>query len=225
MKKLFVFIAVALIAPIVSMAQISSERPVPQINVSMSVDTLVMPDVFYLSITVVDNKGVGKQGIDNVERRILIPTLRREGVDIEKDLVIDNVYSTYNKRGKDVTSKRYTLMIKSASKTNRIVSKLKSEDILVSLQRTDVSNKKELEAELRIKALKAAKLEAKRLLSAVGPKSGKLLMVNVNIYNHLQPRQHGGMMMKSNVEFESVSIDKFEKVGISANIQAAFEIL
>ncbi len=211
--------------PLVSFAQNGGDNN-SSFEVSITRDTLVTPDIFKLSIMIVDNKGVGKQGITKAENDILIPTLKRAGIDIKKDLVISNIYGSYYQRGKDMMCKRYTLTIRKAKEVNRIVDILREKELVVSLSSTEVSNHNEIAQLMRKRALIEAKSEANATLSALRYKAGDLKKVSVHISNnHLR---YGKEFMVTGASADSKNqsqIDTFVKQSISANLVATFEII
>ncbi len=224
MKKL-IFTATAMLISAIGVAQsTTTTNDKGLFEVSISADTLVSPDIFYLAIQIADNKGIGKQGIDNVESKTLVPTLKREGVDTSKDLVIASVYSSYTEKGKDVMTKSYLLTVRDAAKVKGIIETLRSEDIVVSIQDTEISNRREIEQELRIKALKASKAEAVAILSAVGYRVDKLQKVSVNIYNYRGGLAMPTLMSRKASDQSNESVESFNKQNISASIVASYSI-
>ncbi len=209
MKKLLL-LCLALL-PLAVWAQYNT----PCIELSMSQDTLVAPDVFHLDIRIIDNKGVGKQGIDEAEKKVLLPTLLREGIDVQKHLVISDITSYYYKN-KDVMSKEYTLTLYDTAQVNHIIVQLRNENFVVSLS-TEVSNEAEIKRLLQAKALKAAKKEAETLLSAVGCKVGALLNVDLNLLGYFAP-DHTYSTIKS-------SMPQYRKKEISATINVVYGII
>ncbi len=187
----------------------------PCIELSMSQDTLVAPDVFHLDIRIIDNKGVGKQGIDEAEKKVLLPTLLREGIDVQKHLVISDITSYYYKN-KDVMSKEYTLTLYDTAQVNHIIVQLRNENFVVSLS-TEVSNEAEIKRLLQAKALKAAKKEAETLLSAVDCKVGPLLNININI--------RGLLSGDYTYPMNRSPIKEFKKKEISAYIDVVYGII
>lgn len=230
MKKLFLVAFIALIAPFCASAQVNVEN-LPSINTSVTCDTLVTPDRFTLSITIIDNKGAGKAGIDEAEKKTLVPTLKAAGVDVKKDLVISNFYSTYDKKGNTVASKNYTLTVRSVAMLNTITDKLTKEDILVTVTNAEVSNLNEITAQLRIKAIKGAKMDVSRLLEAADCSVGKLLKVSMNV--RMGAVMDDGavvttpmlMMARKSANTLSEGVDAYRKNNISVYLTVTYEIV
>lgn len=223
MKKLFIVAFIALLAPVVASAQVDIQQ-LPKIDINISCDTLVTPDRFTLAITIIDNKGAGKAGIDNAEKKTLVPTLKAAGVDVKKDLVISNFYSSYDKKGNTVASKDYTLTVRSVTMLNDVLAKLTSEDILVTVANTEVSNSDAIINELKIKAIKTAKMNASQLLEAVDCKVGRLLTVSSSIRTGYSDSMPMLMARKSSVN-SSEGVDAFRKKNINTYLTVTYEIV
>lgn len=227
-RNLILMTAFALVAPFFASAQVNVEN-LPSINTVVSCDTLVTPDIFTLSITIIDNKGAGKAGVDEAEKKTLVPTLKALGVDIKKDLVIANFYSNYDKKGNTVASKNYTLTVRSIEMLNKITDKLTKEDILVTISKAEVSNINEITAQLRIKAIKAAKIEAAQLIEAADCKIGKLLKVSANI--KIGAQEDSGMvtgalmMARKSANAPSEGVETYKKQYISVYMTVTYEIV
>lgn len=229
MKKIFIIAFVALIAPFAASAQ-SNVDQLPSISINMSCDTLVAPDLFKLSILIIDNKGAGKAGIDNVEKKTLVPVLKSLGIDTKKDLVISNFYSTYDKKGNAVASKNYTLTVKSVALLNQVMEKLTSEDIQVTVSSAEVSNSDAISDVLRARAMKGAKVSAAQILEAADCRVGKLLNVSANAKVGRTAEMDGyvvtGMMMaRKSANAPSEGVDTYRKINISAYLTVTYEII
>ncbi len=217
-------IIAALLIGVSASAHSANQGDKPSFEVSINIDTLVAPDIFYLSIQLEDKSGIGKKGVDNIETKVLIPTLKQEGVDTKKQLSIENIYSSYTDKGKDVMSKFYTLTLYDTNDVKNIISKLRDKEIVVSLQRTDVKNRSKIEQELRIKALKRAQIEADSVLVSVGYKAGELMKVFTNIYETGRSYDMTPMMKGRSLGSSNESVDSFRKESVSVSVVVVYSI-
>lgn len=226
MKKLILVAALAFALPFFATAQVQINQ-LPSIDVNMSCDTLVTADRFELSITLTDNKGAGKAGLEEAEKKTLIPILKNAGIDVKKDLAISNINSYYDKK-ETVATKNYTLKVNSVATLNEITSKLTNANIISSVTSATVSNAKEIESQLRAKAIKATREQSESLLSAVNCHIGKLLKVNFSGSTAgPQARTSGYVMMAKSVSNDSMddAIDSYKKVRLSVYLGATYEII
>jgi len=151
------------------------------IEVSGSAERLITPDVFTFKITLaerIENKQ--KVTIDQQEAA-LRNELSKLGVDVDKDLSIFDISSTYfrQKRVKDVLStKDYRLKLRDL---NKIASLQDLADRLnvakLDLIDTESSEITRYRRETKIDAIQAAKAKAEYLLAAIGQHPGSAVFI------------------------------------------------
>ncbi len=223
MKKLHLFCL--LLFPFGVWAQFPTTQTIPSFEISMEMDSLIMPDIFYLEIFIVDNKGIGKKGIEEAETNILLPTLMNLGIDVKENLVVSDYYSAYQYRDKVVMSKKFTLTVHGHKNVNEIVKVLRSEEIVVSLEREEVSNKDEIIRILQQKAIHAAELKVNSLLSKTGSSVQSIIKVEITPE---QGYQDYFLMESSPVAFNENggrNLYGFEKHRISAKVNIVFALV
>ena len=206
----------------------SKVSEIPSIDVRVSIDSLVTPDRFKLEITLEDNTGAGKKGIEEAENRTLIPILKKAGIDIKKDLAISSFNSNYKKKG-TVATKNYSLNVNSVKTLNEITAKLTKADILVGISSAKVSNENEIKNILKVKAMKASKEQALILLTAADCSLGKLLNVSFNVQIG-NTNESGSIMMaayskSASNDSSSSNINTYKKVNISSYMNVTYEII
>lgn len=226
MKKLILIAVLASALPFSAMAQVQINE-LPSIDANMSCDTLVTADRFELSITITDNKGAGKIGLDEAEKKTLIPILKSAGVDVKKDLSISDINSYYDKK-ETVETKKYILKVNSIAKLSEITSKLTKANIISSITGATISNAKEIENQLREKAVKATREQSEYILSAVNCQVGRLLKVNFssNAYSARTSSMAYASMSKSgmNDSMES-NINSYKKIRLFVSLGVTYEII
>lgn len=231
MRKLLFVAVIALLSPVVAMAQVDVDK-IPSVNININCDTLVTPDVFTVSLSITSDMAKGKKGVEDIEKNVLVKTLKNIGVDIKKDLVISNFYSTNDKKGNSVWCKNYTLTLNSVTMLNTVLDKLTDESIVVGRVESKVSNENEIINILRVKAIAMSKRDAELMLSAANCNVGRLLKLS---YNARISGDTGEMMNSDNflvtgyVTRKAVnsyeSVDTYKKKNISTYITVTYEIV
>jgi uncharacterized protein len=186
MKKINFIFAVCFVftAFTIVFAQEKTERRI--IEVTGSAETLIMPNEFTFKITInerIENKQ--KITIEQQESK-LKSELSNIGIDVEKDLSIFDISSTYvsSKKLKDTLgSKDYRLKLKDLDK----IAKLQEIADRLNIGRLDLieathSDLTTYRKETKIEAIKAAKAKAEYLLSAIGEKVGKPVYISEKDY-------------------------------------------
>jgi uncharacterized protein len=238
MKKIHFIFAVCFVftAFTIVFAQEKTERRI--IEVTGSAETLIMPNEFTFKITInerIENKQ--KITIEQQESK-LKSELSNIGIDVEKDLSIFDISSTYvsSKKLKDTLgSKDYRLKLKDLDK----IAKLQEIADRLNIGRLDLieathSDLTTYRKETKIEAIKAAKAKAEYLLSAIGEKVGKPVYIQEieedrNVYSNVSNSNFasngqrvvlGGLINPSSDD-NSLS---FTKIKIRYEILAKFEI-
>lgn len=172
MKKI-VFSLAALAAVVLSAAAQDFKEAYPSyIQVTGRAEKEVVPDLFYLSITVNEKDSKGKLSVES-QQRDMISALQKLGVDTEKKLTVANRSSSYYKRATALASARYQLELGSAAMVERVLAALSdlgiSNAAISRVSHTDIDRLKE---EVRIAAVKNAQSSAASLAEALGQKIG-----------------------------------------------------
>ena len=191
----------------------------------------VSPDEIYVRITINEKDNRGKVSVDQQERD-MFNRLKDAGVDIEKDLTVQNMSTdlqTYLlKKNAIMTTKSYQLKINSTAMLTKAFQALGDAGISdVSIEKTAISNIEELRKELRMAAAKSAQANAASLAEAVGRKLGKALYIQD--FNYVQPYYRNVALAKSNVALdvagyaaESAPVLDFEKIKLELSVTARF---
>jgi uncharacterized protein len=151
------------------------------IEVSGTAERMVVPDELTFRITLAERQGPrGKVTIEQQEEQ-LRTELEKMGVDLAKDLSIYDISARYvrQKRTRDTLARQdYRLMIRDLNKV-RPLQEL-SDRINVSnldLVLAENSRINDIRRDLRIEAIKAAKVKAEYLMAAIGGKVGPAIFV------------------------------------------------
>lgn len=234
MKRLLLFSAFLCLFSAAAMSQDKPERRV--IEVSGSAERLVTPDTFTFKITLaerIDNKQ--KITIETQEAQ-LRTELEAIGVNAAKDLTVFDIAATYirQKKVRDTLAvKDYRLKLRDINKiaglqdlADRLnVSKLDLID-------TEHSQMAEIRREVKIDAIRAAKIKAEYLLGAIGERAGKPVWVK-EVEDEIQLRPVSSNFGTSNIVRISASVLSnapepselnFTPFKVRYVIQAKFEI-
>ena len=116
MKRL-VLMAAALCAALTAAAQ--QEAFPSYIQVNGRAEKEVVPDEFYLSVVIDERDSKGKISVESRQRE-LIAALRKQGVDVEKQLKVANLSSEFFKKNTSVATAKYQLKLSSAAEVAKV---------------------------------------------------------------------------------------------------------
>ena len=181
MKRVMIVVLVLLMASPL-FAQQKSFLDQPYIEVTGRAEMEVMPDEIYVTITIDEQSIKGKIPVLQQEKN-MVARLQSLGIDVEKQLVVLKMVNDLGKRNEVVTSKRYSLVVHSATQLAHVFQALQTIGISdAAVERTDVSNMDELRQQVRGASAKAARQNAEILAAALGQKVGKAIFVQDNSY-------------------------------------------
>ena len=231
MKKLLAIAFVALFSISASAQTVDLRK---KISVSGTSELEVTPDIIYLSISLKeylkDNNSKKKVDITTLENQ-LFTAVQKAGLD-KDNLTIDNLssynYATEKKKNPDfLVSKQYRLKVTDLNKWNEIIAAVDAKGISsTNIESYDYSKIETLKADLKIKALKAAKVKATYLVEALGDKLGGVIDIQ-EVNNEIYPQSPRiNMMMRSSMadaEAAPAELD-FKKIKLSYTMNTVFEI-
>ena len=203
----------------------------PYLETTAKVDTLVTPNQIYLSIYIHEGEDRNKTSLEKQER-IMANVLENLGINLKKQLKIDNLASTYRKyflkRKNVLKSKSYTLEVFDAMTAGKVLIGLESEGISnVRLIKTAYSEIETLKLDLKSKAILKAKAQAVALTTPLNQQLGKAIYINDKYYS--MP-YYNNMKMMARVDYaleEAVEtpIDiEFSKIKVESEISIRFII-
>ena len=176
MKKLFLA-ALAALFILPAAAQEQPEVYPSYIQVNGRAEKEVTPDEFYLQIVINERDSKGKISVESQQRE-MIAALRRQGVDVEKQLKVANLSSEFFKKNTSVATAKYQLKLGSAAEAANVwqaLDKLGISD--VSILRVSHSNIDALKEEVRVEAIRNAQQSARTLAQAIGQTVGKCFYI------------------------------------------------
>ncbi|MCI1719667.1 MAG: SIMPL domain-containing protein [Bacteroidales bacterium] len=150
----------------------------------------ITPDEIYMSITINEKDSKGKVTVEQQERK-MIAALKGVGIDVEKNLTVDDMNSDlqkyFLKRDAILASKSYTLKVKDAAELGKSFKALNDAGISdVNLDKAQVSQElqEKTKNELYAEAAKKSKENARTIVETVGGKVGKVIYAQT--YNSYQ---------------------------------------
>ncbi len=227
--KRIALLAAALCVASAAMAQTGEAYP-SYIQVNGRAEKEVVPDEFYLSITLDERDSKGKLSVES-QRHDMIAALKRLGVDVEKQLKVANLSSEFFRRNTSVATAKYQLLLHSAAEVNRAwqaLDKLGISDVVI--QRVSHSQLEELKEQVRVEAIRNARQSAETLAEAIGQKAGKCFYIwdsNSDItpayYNNAVSVRSMKMMDAAGAEefAEEEELD-FKTIKLRYNVQTKF---
>lgn len=167
--------AAALCAALTAAAQ--QEAFPSYIQVNGRAEKEIVPDEFYLSVVIDERDSKGKISVESRQRE-MIAALRKQGVDVEKQLKVANLSSEFFKKNTSVATAKYQLKLSSAAEVAKVWQTLDALGISdVSIQRVSHSAIDRLKEEVRVEAIRNAQQSARTLAEALGQTIGKCFYI------------------------------------------------
>lgn len=225
MKRLFVLLFVAFLA-VPAMAQ-TYEIKTPYVSVNGYAEQEILPDEIYIQITLTESDSKGKITLEQ-QRKQMFSALKQCKIDVEKQLSMLDMASTYFKRRTSLATARYELKVGSAQEAQKVFEALDAVGISnVDITKVACSKEEEYRSAVRKAAMQDARQKASELAEAVGQSIGDCLIIND------YTARSGGVvytksvrMMAANESFDAVAEEEpaveFEKIKISYNVSAQF---
>ncbi len=205
------------------------------IEVTGKVETEIIPNEIYISITINEKDKHGKVSVEEQEAK-LIKHLKLIGLDVDKNLSVENFNSSFNnfffKKDEVYKTKQYSLMVDTTnmlSKVFKIFDLLEISNVFIS--KVNHSEIEKFKRDSKIKAIKIAKEKAKYYAEAINQTIGKALFIKEQqLYtgNYPNPlnsnivlRGYASGVSKNKQVKDKIS---FKKIRITASVEAKFEL-
>ena len=156
----------------------------PYIEVGATVDTLVVPDRIYVSITLNEADSKNKKSVEEQEKQ-LETILKKLKINTDKDLSVLDYSSNFKKyflRGQNILkTKKYSLLVKDAYTLANVLISLEEAGISnTGVEKVEYSKSEELLLDLKSEAVKRSRITADKLVKPLNQKVGKALYISVN---------------------------------------------
>lgn len=227
MKKMLFIASALLLTSGIAMAQ-QNEPQIPYVEINSSADTAVAPNKFRIAISISEAPTKGKTTIAELERS-LATALDAAGVDIKKQLVITSQSNAGGKRKDVYQYKNYLLTLTDPNQVEAVFDALQANGISnASLTQSTRSDLRELQAQVRVKAMRNAQITASELAAAIGQRIGKAIYIqSYSSAPEAMPvmlrSKAAGLMMSGNaIQDDALSNVKFNDVRINQNVTVRF---
>ena len=225
MKKIL-FATLALMLAVTVSAQESELYP-SYVQVYGVAEEEITPDEIYLLITINERDQKGRVSVEQ-QQRAMVAMLKKNGVDVERQLTMVDLSSSFFKRNNSLAVAEYRLLLHDAATVARIWQQL--DELLISqvtIEKMTHSKIEEYRAEVRQGAIRAAKQRATELAEAIDQRIGRCFYiydmnadgVAVQKSNMLMAR---GVSMDAAVATEAQPALEFSKIKLSYRVQAKF---
>ena len=203
------------------------------IEVTGKAEMEIRPDEIFLKIFINEKDYKGKQTLEDLEQ-LMKDKLVEIGIDISENLAVKDLVSNFKnywiKGNKIYTSKEYQLLVNSAKTAGLVFQELESIGISnITIDRVDHSEIQKFKSEVKVRAMRVAKLKAESLANTIDQTIGKAIYIReLESFNIV-----GKVSGVSNIVVSSSSILKdkeqtplieFEKIKLEYSILARFEL-
>lgn len=230
MKKIVLLLTITFFG--VNFAQTKNFIDQPYLETTAKVDTLVTPDQIYLSIYIHEGEDRNRTSLEKQERKVAA-VLENLGIDLKKQLKLDNLASNYKKyflkRKNVLKSKSYTLEVYDAMTAGNILIGLEDEGISnVRLIKTAYSKIESLKLDLKSKAILKAQAQAEALTKPLNQLLGKAIHINDKYFS--RPYYYDNRRIAARADYaieETVEtpIDiEFSKIKVESEVSVRFAI-
>lgn len=224
MKRGMVLVA-ALMLTTSLYAQQTNVMDQPYIEVSGQAEVEVVPDKIYVQITI-DGDSKGQETVLQQEKE-MVQRFDALGIDVEKKLVVQELFNSALKSNKVTTFKMYRLEVNSATQLAHVFQALQAIGIAqAEIESVDVSNKEELIQQIRAEAAQNARQNALVLANALGQELGKALYVqdySTSPYEYMNMSTRDYAMAEvREVVAEVAPVLEFQKVTFNSSVRVRF---
>lgn len=207
----------------------------PYIEVEGKADTLVIPNRIFINIILSEKDTKGKKSVEDLEKEMILK-LKETGIDVEKNLTIEDMSSNFKKyliKQTDILkTKSYTVIVNDAKTTSEIL--IDMEEIGISnvrIVKVENSEENKLQLLMNAKAIENAKQNALSFTKPLNQKVGSAIYIgfvdNNQTYNNAGQIRIRGISSLKEYNSESSKYEtniEFEKIKISTSIGVRFSL-
>lgn len=229
MKKFFIVMAAVAMAFVASVEEASAQnlQVIPSVSVNGSAQIKVTPDVIYLTIKLDESDTKGKVTVEE-QRKGMFSALKKCGIDIEKQLSVQGMSSSFYRKRGSLAATQYELKVGSADEARKVFEQLEKVGVVnVNISRATSSKLEEYRTEARQAAMRNAQMRASQLAEAVGQTIGACYEIN-DYTTNVEVSTRGRLLMKNAVMMDAAVTEEaepevdFEQIVINYNISAKF---
>ena len=188
--------AVAALVAFPALAQMQEAFP-SYIQVYGRAEKEIVPDEFYLQIVINERDSKGKISVES-QQRDMIAALKRQGIDVDKQLKVANLSSEFFKRKSSVATAKYQLQLGASAEVARAWQALDDLGISnVSILKVSHSAIDRYKEEVRVEAIRNARRNAETLAGAIGQAVGKCFYIYDSNSNVVPAMYDNAVLMRS----------------------------
>jgi len=209
----------------------------PYIEVGASVDTLVVPDRIYVSITLNEADSKNKKSVEEQEKQ-LETILKKLKINTDKDLSVLGYSSDFKKyflKGQNILkTKKYSLLVRDAYTLGNVIISLEEAGISnTEVEKVEYSKSKELLLELKSEAVKRSRIIAQKLVKPLNQKAGKALYISDTNYGGIEDYEYVTVrniaLQEMDYKKESASEEflrklDFQKIKFSTTVYVKYQL-
>ena len=209
----------------------------PYIEVSASVDTLVVPDRIYVSITLNEADSKNKKSVEEQEKQ-LETILKKLKINTDKDLSVLGYSSDFKKyflKGQNILkTKKYSLLVRDAYTLGNVIISLEEAGISnTEVEKVEYSKSKELLLELKSEAVKRSRITADKLVKPLNQKAGKALYISDTNYGGIEDYEYAtvGNIALQEMDYKKESASEeflrkldFQKIKFSTTVYVKYQL-
>ena len=209
----------------------------PYIEVSASVDTLVVPDRIYVSITLNEADSKNKKSVEEQEKQ-LETILKKLKINTDKDLSVLGYSSDFKKyflKGQSILkTKKFSLLVRDAYTLGNVLISLEEAGISnTEVEKVEYSKSKELLLELKSEAVKRSRITADKLVKPLNQKAGKALYISDTNYGGIEDYEYVTVrniaLQEMDYKRESASEEflrklDFQKIKFSTTVYVKYQL-
>ena len=209
----------------------------PYIEVGATVDTLVVPDRIYVSITLNEADSKNKKSVEEQEKQ-LETILKKLKINTDKDLSVLGFSSDFKKyflKGQNILkTKKYSLLVRDAYTLGNVIISLEEAGISnTEVEKVEYSKSKELLLELKSEAVKKSRITADKLVKPLNQKAGKALYISDTNYGGIEDYEYVTVrniaLQEMDYKKESASEEflrklDFQKIKFSTTVYVKYQL-
>jgi uncharacterized protein YggE len=232
MKTRFFLIILLLISLQPAFSQNSEKNFIDQnfIEVTGTSEMEIIPDEIQITISVSEKDFKTKQAFDDYEKQVLAK-FKEIGISVENDFSIMNMNSNLKVSvlGSDKIyfTKKYMVVVHNTETANKVFNEMEKIGVNnITITKYDHSEIEKYRLDVKTDAIKAAKVKAEKLTTAIGQSIGKALYINEVNHVVYQPNYYGNSMYldANQMEYDKVEKVNFQKIKLSYSILVRFEL-
>lgn len=206
----------------------------PFLETEVELDTLLIPDRVYLTITLSETDNRNRKSTEELENA-MNSVLKSLNIDTERDLSLLDLTSEFKRYflgGQNVLKvKMYSLLVRDAVTAGKVIAELEKVEISnVSIEKAEYSKESEVILDLKSKAIVKSKEYAETMTKPLNQKVGKAIFISdiSSVSNQLQGNMSGicirGISNNYGARATEPIVIEFKKIRFTSKVTVKFII-